>query len=297
MTLSRRFLRVIASDRTYLRLIIVFPFLLGFIPQLVPAPNKLNPVTKPLPLPGGQTMTQAVPNVEAPQVLLMIVLCACFMGMANAIREIVKERAIYRRERAIGLSRGAYLSSKVGVLTLITTLQSIVFTVIALFGREPREAVVLSDPLVEVLIAVIVLSWSSAMTGLLVSALVDNTDKTMPLLVLVTIAQLVFSGGLIPLAGEKVLQQIAYLFPSRWGFAAVASTTDLNVVSRLGQNTLLSDKTAPDPLWDHTASTYVFDIGIGVGLSLLMVFVTLRLLHRMDPKVVRRKKKDHVSPG
>jgi hypothetical protein len=260
----------------------------------VPAPDGLGPVTKTL-FPGTKPME--VPNVEAPQVLLMIVLCACFMGMANAIREIVKERAIYRRERAIGLSRGAYLSSKVGVLTLITTLQSVVFTTIALVGRTPKEAVVLSSPMLEILVAVAVLSWSSAMTGLMVSAWVDNMDKTMPLLVLVTIAQLVFSGGLILLEGEPVLQQISYLFPSRWGFAAVAATADLNEVQRLGDKTPLSEGTVRDPLWDHTAATYVFDLGLGAALSLLTVFLTLRLLYRMDPKVVRRKKKDVVSPG
>jgi hypothetical protein len=207
----------------------------------------------------------------------------------------VKERAIYRRERAIGLSRSAYLASKVGVLTLITVLQSSVFTVIAVYHRAPPDAAALSSPLLETLIAVVVLSWSSAMTGLLVSAWVDNADKTMPLLVLVTIAQLVFSGGLVPLEGKPGLEQFSYLFPSRWGFAAVASTDDLNNVLKFG--TQSNPGTIPDPRWAHTPSTYVTNIVLGVVLSLAMVAVTLWLLRRLDPKVVRRMKKDTVSPG
>src|SRR6202011_5519216 len=35
-TLCRRYLRVVASDRSYLRLIIAFPLLLGLIPRVIP---------------------------------------------------------------------------------------------------------------------------------------------------------------------------------------------------------------------------------------------------------------------
>ncbi|WP_397311269.1 ABC transporter permease [Parafrankia sp. CH37] len=118
--------------------------------------------------------------------LVVLVLCACFMGMANSVREIVKERDIYRRERTIGLSRTAYLGSKIIVLTVITTLQCVIFTLIGLLGRAPAQAALLGAPLAECLIAVIVAAVASMMIGLLVSTLVDNADKTMPVLVLVT---------------------------------------------------------------------------------------------------------------
>ncbi len=55
--------------------------------------------------------------------LLILAVGACFTGAANSVRELIKERVIYERERAVGLSRSAYLMSKVIVLGLITALQ------------------------------------------------------------------------------------------------------------------------------------------------------------------------------
>ncbi|EFC81481.1 hypothetical protein FrEUN1fDRAFT_5368, partial [Parafrankia sp. EUN1f] len=99
-TLTRRYLRVVCADRSYLRLLVVFPILLGIVPRSIPAPDGLGALP-------------VAPNLNATKVLVVLVLCACFMGMANSVREIVKERHIYRRERTIGLSPAAYLGSKV----------------------------------------------------------------------------------------------------------------------------------------------------------------------------------------
>lgn len=225
-TLSRRLLGVVVSDKSYLRLIIAFPFLLGLIPRVIPAPAGLSALPN-------------EPNRDASTLLLVLTLCACFMGSANAVREIVKERPIYRRERAIGLSMTAYLGSKIVVLTLITTAQSVVFTLIGLLGRAPKDAVVLGSPLLEALLAVVVTALASAMLGLVISTLVDNADKTMPLLVLVTMTQLVLCGGLVPVGGKPGLEQVSWLAPARWGFAALAAGADLNVISKTED---------PDPL-------------------------------------------------
>jgi ABC transport system ATP-binding/permease protein len=273
VTLSQRYLRVIISDAVYLRLILVFPFLLGLVPRVVPDKNHMDII--------------AVPNLATPQILLLVVLCANFMGTSNAIGEVVKERAIYRRERSIGLSRVAYLGSKVGVLTLVTTLQSAALTVVAVYGRGPRHALVFGSPMGEFLLATAVLSWSSAMIGLLISSLVDDVDKTMPILVLGTTAQFVFCGGFVPMAHKLVVNQFSYLFPARWGFAAVASVADYNNVMKLG--TALNPGSTPDPLWKHTPAGYLTDVGLGGAIGVVATGVTLLLLRRMDPKVFRRR--------
>jgi hypothetical protein len=227
------------------------------------------------------------------------------MGMANSVREIVKERAIYRRERAIGLSRTAYVGSKILVLVMITTLQAIPFTLIGLIGRKLPEPVVLPDVRLEFLLAVIVVSLASAMLGLVISALVDNADKTMPLLVLITMAQLVFSGGIVPVEGKPGLEQLSYVAPARWGYAALASVGDINTLLRAGvtvgdltppgappqpdPNKLVNDSAVKDPLWVHESKTYLFDIGAGVGIGVLCVIVTSLLIRRMDPKTGKRR--------
>ena len=79
--------------------------------------------------------------------------------------------------------------------------------------------------------AIGVLAIVSMTLGLLISASVDTSEKTMPLLIVAVIFQVVMTGGVFPLAGKAGLEQVAWLAPSRWGFAAAASTVNLNVIS------------------------------------------------------------------
>ncbi|WP_248810725.1 ATP-binding cassette domain-containing protein [Frankia sp. AgPm24] len=271
-TLTRRYWRVVLADRSYLRLIIAYPFILGIVPRVLKAPDGLGPLPQ-------------APNTDATKVLVVLVLCACFMGMANAVREIVKERPIYRRERTIGLSRTAYLGSKIILLTAITTAQCVVFTLIAVTGRTPPEAVALGSPLLECLVAVIVAALASMMIGLFVSSLIDNADKAMPILVLVTMGQLVFSGGLTSMSNRLVFEQLSFLAPARWGFAALASTDDLNAVAKLGNPALRSDP--PDELWKHTTATWTADIVLGIMIGVVALALTTLMLRRIEPKVTR----------
>ena len=282
-TLSRRTFSVVASDRSYLRLIIAFPFLLGLIPRAIPGGFG----------PGADKFT---PNSDAGTIFLVMVLCGCFMGMANSVREIVKERAIYQRERAIGLSRTAYIGSKITVLFIISVLQAIPFTAIGLLGRTPKEGVVLGNSLLECFIAVVVISLASGMLGLMISAMVDNADKTMPLLVLLTMAQLVFSGGILPVKGKAGLEQIAAIAPARWGYAALGSVADLNTITLAGKarpdnpQKLLNPKVVKDPAFNHTAHAYIVDIGAGLVVGVVCIIITSLLLRKLDPRTGKRRK-------
>ena len=68
---------------------------------------------------------------------------------------------------------------------------------------------------------------AAAMVGLALSALAKSNEQIMPLLVVAIMSQLVFSGGMIPVTGRMVLDQLSWFTPARWGFAASASTVDL----------------------------------------------------------------------
>ena len=57
------------------------------------------------------------PANEPTQLLILINISAVFMGTALAIRDLVGERAIFRREQAVGLSASAYLGAKIVVFT------------------------------------------------------------------------------------------------------------------------------------------------------------------------------------
>jgi ABC-type multidrug transport system ATPase subunit len=261
-TLTRRYLSVIGSDRTLLAILVLLPAVLAGIARAVPAKNGLGLV---------------LGNDDALTLMLVIVVGACLSGAAGAIRELIKERAIYQRERSVGLSSGAYLASKVAVTTTIGAVQGIALTVLALIGRQgPHAPVLLPSGLIEIAAAVALVTAVSAMYGLLLSAAVNDENQAMPLLVLLSMAQLVMCGALVPLVGRIGLEQLSWILPARWSFAATASTVDLQGMMIPG--------VGPDHLWDHTTAAWLKDMGVLAALGLLAVILTAFLLRRLDPK-------------
>ena len=200
-------------------------------------------------------------------------------GIANAVRELVKERPIYTRERAAGLSPGAYLASKLIVLGVISAVQAVLLVTIGLAGRPlPKHGVILSSaPLVELMLAMALLAIASVTIGLLISAVVNTSDKTMPLLVVSVLLEAVLSGGIIYLNNTPGLKQLAYLSPSRWGFAAAASTVNLNKV------TPPPPGDATDPLWHHTPHTWLLDMGMMIVLAAVFSSITWWRLRQASP--------------
>ena len=210
----------------------------------------------------------------------MLAVGECLSGTANAIWEIVKERSIYSRERSAGLSAGAYLVSKLVVLGLITGLQAVVLVLVGLSGRPlpPQGAVLTGLPLVELMLAMFALGVASMTLGLLLSSVVDTSDKAMPLLVVVVTFQVVLSGGIFPLHGKAGLEELSWFSPSRWGYAATASTVNLNTVVPAA-----APPGGTDPLWNHSPQTWLIDMAVVVLLALGFAVITWWRLLKMGP--------------
>ncbi len=262
-TLVRRYVAVIASDRNYVGVIALLPVILGALIRAIPDP-------------GGLTGTS---NGNAIQVLLILVMGACLIGVANAVRELVKERSIYTRERAAGLSPGAYLWSKLIILGLISAVQAVILVLIGLAGRPlPKQGAFLTaTPLLELMLGIAMLAIASMTAGLLISAVVNSSDKTMPLLVVAVLGEVVLSGGVFRLNGKAGLEQLAWFSPSRWGFAAVASTTNLNQV------TPPPPGNTPDPLWQHSPHVWLLDMGMQLVLTAVLAGLTWWRLYQASP--------------
>jgi ABC-type multidrug transport system ATPase subunit/pSer/pThr/pTyr-binding forkhead associated (FHA) protein len=266
--LCQRYLAVIAADRQYLTFAAALPIVLSLLARAVPGSAGLSAAA-------ATANPSKPPDLQASQLLLVLIIGAALMGAAASIRELVKERTIYQRERAVGLSVGAYLASKIVVLALITALQVTVFTLLSLLGRNaPDDPLVLTAGHVEVFVAVLAAGLVTMLIGLLISAVIDNADQGMPLLVLMVMAQLVFSGGLFALHGRPVLEQLAWLAPSRWAFAMTAATSQLTKLSR----------DDPDPLWEHSANVWSAEVMILAGMAIVLVAVIAYRLVRLDPQ-------------
>ncbi|MEV5984358.1 FHA domain-containing protein [Streptomyces sp. NPDC052051] len=278
-TLMRRYLSVIASDKGFLALTVILPAVLGAVSLLIDPDRGLlvNQVNAKTGLP--------VPNGTATTVLLILAVGACFAGAANSVRELIKERVIYERERATGLSRSAYLMSKVIVLGAITVLQGLMVGVIGFSSREiPEQGLILGNAtLLELCLPIMALGFTSMMFGLVISALVKTSEKTMPLLVMFAIIEVVFTGCLFTLHGTVGVNEFSYLMPSRWAVAAAGTTLDFN---NIAPNT--DDPTSTDPLWDHTVSAWGMDMVALLALGAICGFLVARFLRRHEPEVMRK---------
>ncbi len=252
--LCRRLLAVIAADRFYALSLLVLPLLLSLLAHAVPGGTG----------PGGLR-----------SLLLVLIFGSAFMGSASSVRELVKERAIYQRERAIGLSLGAYLGSKLLVLGVLTGLEAVVFTLLALLGRSGLDrSVLLASGRIEIVVAVVMVTFTSMVVGLAISACIHNADRGMPLLVIVVMVQLILSGSLLPVQGRAGLEQLSWLVPAQWAYAMGVSTANLALPT-------------DNALWRHDLYMWMAAATVLAALAVTLVIVTSLLLRRLDPQRAR----------
>jgi ABC-type multidrug transport system ATPase subunit len=271
-TLMRRYFAVIAADRVYLAYMALLPIVLGLTVRVLGTAQGLT----------GAPHT----NINAQLVLTILVLAASLNGASSSIEELIKERPIYHRERAAGLSPGAYLASKVIVLGAVNVVQAAVLVGIGIGGlsRPPsgvvfRTAILGISPVyVEIWIATAMLAVVSMATGLFISAAARSKETVFQLLVGLTLTQVVMSGGSRQLIGVSLLDPVSNVFPSRWAYGAAASTVNLGTIGA----TLV-----PEPRWTHTAITYLLDMSVQSLLGMVVVVATWCLLRISRPGTER----------
>ncbi|MFF9342274.1 FHA domain-containing protein [Streptomyces sp. NPDC014773] len=273
-TLIRRYTSVIASDKGFLALMVMLPAVIGSVSVVIPSDFGLAPPTPPSRF-----------NGDAGIIMLILTVGMCFSGAANSVRELIKERVIYERERATGLSRSAYLMSKVIVLGVITAFQGVILCGIGFAIRDLPAEGLLMPPAVELCLTVIALGLTSMMVGLVISALVKTAEKTMPLLVMFAIVQVVFTGILFKVFGSPGLEQFAWLMPSRWAIAGAGTTLDL---AHLMAPWDPKNPTDLDPLWEHSVDQWSFNIGVLLFMTVVLGVLVARLLRRHEPEVMRK---------
>ncbi|MFG2646106.1 FHA domain-containing protein [Streptomyces sp. NPDC048436] len=273
-TLIRRYTSVIASDKGFMGLMVILPAVLGIVSVVIPADFGLAPPKPPSKF-----------NGDAGTIMLILAVGMCFSGAANSVRELIKERVIYERERATGLSRSAYLMSKVIVLGVITAIQGVIICGIGFATRDMPEEGLIMPPAAEICLTIIALGFTSMMFGLVISSLVKTSEKTMPLLVMFAIVQVVFTGVLFQVYGSPGLEQFAWLMPSRWAIAGAGSTLDL---AHLMPPWDPKNPTDLDPLWEHSAGQWGMNITILLLIGIACGFAVARLLRRHEPEVMRK---------
>ncbi len=240
--LARREVRLLFADRFYFFFLAILPFVLAALILLIPGDSGLD-----RPSAGSTNLHEAI------EILAALNIAAVIIGTTLTIRALVGERRAFRREQAIGLSASAYLAAKIIVFGLAAAiLTGILFTIVmAVKGGPVHGAVLLHNAPVELYVSVAATAVVSVVLGLALSTLGKSLREVLPLLVPVILASLLFNGSLVPLVNKWVIQQISWLVPAQWGFAASASTVDLRRVDTLAANA---------EMWTHYSGWWVFDL-------------------------------------
>ncbi|HEX6122263.1 MAG TPA: ABC transporter permease, partial [Ktedonobacterales bacterium] len=169
-------------------------------------------------------------------VLFIMAFLGVLPGCVNGVRQIVKERSIYRRERAINLGILPYVGAKMAFMGMFVIFQSTALLfIVHLF--EPFRTSVLLPVLPEIFVTLVLTQLAGLMLGLAVSALAANEDSANGMLPFLLIPQVVFAGVEFQLK-ELPLQLIGMLDPMRWAVVALGTSAGLHS-DKLGGDALL----------------------------------------------------------
>jgi ABC-type multidrug transport system ATPase subunit/pSer/pThr/pTyr-binding forkhead associated (FHA) protein len=183
---------------------------------------------------GGQILNDSIgegSGGDAQKILFIMAFAAVMFGCINGAREIVKESAIYQRERTVNLGIAPYLFSKILVLGLFSLLQSFILVFLVNL-KEPLNQLnsnsILFPTFTEIYISMALTALAGLMTGLLISAIVPNNDRAMSLIPLPLLPQVIFAGVIFSLDKPPFLQVLGAFFAARWSMAAMGSTVGLH---------------------------------------------------------------------
>jgi ABC-type multidrug transport system ATPase subunit len=199
---------------------------------------------------------------------MFVIGCAVvWFGMINSVRELVKERPIWRREQLAGAVVPAYLASKVAVLGVLAAFQSVTVLIclaltLGLPGHGPIGA-----PVITLGITLWLGNMAGIGTGLFVSALAPNSDRAMSIVPYLLIPQLVLSGVLFKLGGLTV---VSFVVASRWSVSGLGGVA--------GVNSALLHETPG--LYPHSFGGLLVDWLMLAVLTCAGIFLCARVLHR-----------------
>ncbi|MCD9185213.1 MAG: FHA domain-containing protein [Pyrinomonadaceae bacterium] len=166
-------------------------------------------------------------------VYFVLSLVAVWFGTSVSAREIIRENAVYKRERMVNLGILPYLASKLFVLGIIVGIQCILLFVplklLDLVGLMPMPGELLGIPQFW---AMLLTAGVGIALGLLISALVKTSEMATSLVPLILIPQILFSGLVgVPSGMNKV---ISLAMPAAWSFDTMKRFSTLDTLEKEG---------------------------------------------------------------
>jgi ABC-type multidrug transport system ATPase subunit/pSer/pThr/pTyr-binding forkhead associated (FHA) protein len=148
-------------------------------------------------------------NPNQVQTIFMAVFSSLWFGCSNAVREIVDEQTIYKRERQTGLKIPSYILSKLAVLSVVALVQC--FSVVVICSAVHHSLNLSLPEMVAAVLIMFLVAVNGSLIGLLISALVATPEKALTIFPLILIPELVLSGLFLP------VKPITSIIPVTWG--------------------------------------------------------------------------------
>jgi ABC-type multidrug transport system ATPase subunit/pSer/pThr/pTyr-binding forkhead associated (FHA) protein len=209
-TLTRRYLEVLSRDKFNLLILFGQAPIIAFLTYLVV----------------GAKSPRDFPY-------FMLALVSIWFGTSVASREIIRERAVYTRERMVNLRLLPYVASKLFVLALIVSFQCLL-----LFGSLKFLHYVglmnLPGWAIPQLAVILITAMVGLALGLFVSAMVKTSEMATSLVPLILIPQILFSGLVgVPVNTARV---IGTLMPATWAFDGLKRWSRLDTLDEEGSD-------------------------------------------------------------
>lgn len=171
----------------------------------------------------------------AQRLLFMLALATTFLGVFASAFEIVKESAIYRRERMVSLQVIPYLLSKIGVLGMFALLQC--FLLLFIVSRHVEFSAgkgALGLPVfLEFYVTLVLAALASIALGLLISTISSNSNMVVYLILFLIFAQIILAGAFFK--PEGLIEPLSRMTVTRWTLEALGSTVDMEALNSKGK--------------------------------------------------------------
>ena len=155
----------------------------------------------------------------------MAVIVATFTGMSGSAEEIIKDRALLKREQFLHLSYGSYIWSKIVYMAFVSLIQTLLFIVV---GNAIMELHGLFSTWWLILFMTALLA---NLTGLLLSQCLNSVVAIYISIPMLLIPQILLCGlvvsfsDLTPKSTTGNVPIVGDLIPSRWSYEALAVTS------------------------------------------------------------------------
>ncbi len=155
----------------------------------------------------------------------MAVIVATFIGMSQSAEEIIKDRALLKRERFLNLSHSSYIWSKIIYLAGVSLVQTLLFILVG------NSIMGISGLFGTWWVILFITALLSNLTGLLLSQCLSSIVAIYISIPLLLIPQILLCGlvvsfsDLTPKSTTGNVPAIGNIIPSRWAYEALAVTS------------------------------------------------------------------------